>query len=151
MQMQMPFFPEATKLINSTLGYFKNNGLVYYLHNGYPIYCHGEHDENFYRFVCASMVENRLCGIRELARALGVNEKNIQRYAESLRKNGAEWFFNREDKRGQCYKLHEEELTEAQEQINHGIAVKQIAKELGVTEGALRHHIRSGKLKKNKL
>jgi predicted ArsR family transcriptional regulator len=149
-QMQMPFFPTNTKLINSTLGYFEKDGTVFYLHNGLPIYIHAVNDMNYYRFVSATLVENGLCTISELAQALCVNEKNIQRYVQSLRLKGAKWFFNREEKRGQCYKLDSTKFERAQEALYKEVPVRQIAKELQVTEGALRHHIRTGKLKKKK-
>jgi len=149
MQLQMPFFPTETKLINNTLGFFEKEGLVYYLHNGLPIYCHNSDDENYYRFIAANLCENGLCTRKELATALGVNQKNIDRYVESLRSKGVNYFFNREDNRGQCYKLNENKMEQAQEQLNKEVSVRQIGRELQVTEAAIRHHIKNGKLKKN--
>ena len=46
MQMQLPFFLTDTKLINSTLGFREQDGIVYYLHNGNPIFCHCKEDPN---------------------------------------------------------------------------------------------------------
>jgi hypothetical protein len=61
MQKQLPFFPSNTKLINSSLGYRKQDGYVYYLHNGNPIYCHSEADRNGYRFYLGNLIMNNLC------------------------------------------------------------------------------------------
>jgi hypothetical protein len=38
MQMQLPFFPDKTKLLSPSWGIFKKDGFVYYLHNGSPVY-----------------------------------------------------------------------------------------------------------------
>lgn len=148
MQMQLPLFPSTTKLVNATLGFRKDGDMVYYLHNGSPIYCHLASDLNNYRYTCASLIENKLCSIKELSEALGVGRRNIERYVSSLRKKGPEWFFHREEKRGDCHKLDEEKLQQAERMINEFYTVADVAKVLGVTEGALRYHIKKGTIKK---
>jgi hypothetical protein len=104
MQTQLPFFPSETKLINPTLGFREQEGLVYYLHNANPIYCHSQSDRNSYRFILGNLIGNHLCSIRELSEALGENRKNIERYAQRFREKGAEDFFSRKETWGQCYK-----------------------------------------------
>ena len=148
MQMQIPIFPTDTKLINNTLGFRKQEDMVYYLHNGSPIFCHQEQDWNNYRYILANLVENRLCNIKELSDALGVNRRNIERYVKTLREKGSDWFFNREEKRGDCYKLNSEKLKEAERLINEFYSVIDVARILGVTEGALRYHMKKGTIKK---
>jgi biotin operon repressor len=148
MQMQLPIFPNSTVLINSSVGFFKKDNFVYYLHNGSPIHCHEKNDLNYYRYVVANLVVTGLCRPSELSKALGVNSRNIQRYAKSLRELGPNWFFNREENRGKCYKLNEVALQEAQSLIDKFYSVKDVAKLLGVTEGALRYHIKKGNIKK---
>lgn len=83
-----------------------------------------------------------------MSEALGVGRRNIERYAMSLRKKGSEWFFHREEKRGDCYKLNEEKLQQAEQMINEFYTVADVARVLGVTEGALRYHIKKGTIKK---
>ena len=83
MQMQLPFFPTNTKLINDTLGFREQDGTVYYLHNGNPIFCHSKDDLNGYRFQLANVVVNKLCTIGELSSALGIGRKNIERYVKA--------------------------------------------------------------------
>lgn len=148
MQMQLPIFPSGTKLINSTVGVFEKDNFVYYLHNGSPVHCHEKNDLNSYRYITANLIEMGLCRPSEIAKTLGVSNRNIQRYAKSLREKGPSWFFNRKENRGQCYKLNEESLKEAQELINNFYTIKDTAQILGVTEGALRYHINKGNLKK---
>ena len=94
------------------------------------------------------MVVTGLCKPSEIGKALGVSNRNIQRYAKSLREKGSSWFFNRDDNRGKCYKLNEESLKEAEDLIGKSYPVKDTAKLLGVTDGALRYHIKKGNIKK---
>lgn len=148
MQMQLPIFPRSTKLINNSLGFRKQDDMVYYLHNGSPIFCHSENDLNNYRYILANLVENRLCTARELSEALGINKRNVERYLATLRNKGSAWFFNRQEKRGDCYKLNKEMLQEAQYLIDEFYTVADTARLLGVTEGALRYHMKKGRIKK---
>jgi DNA-binding transcriptional MerR regulator len=148
MQMQLPIFPSTTKLINNTLGVRKQDDMVYYLHNGSPILCHQQQDLNNYRYIMANLVENRLCTIKELSEALGVNRRNVERYVKSLREKGPDWFFNRKEQRGSCHKLTDDKLAEAERLINEFYSVIDVARMLGVTEGALRYHMKKGTIKK---
>jgi hypothetical protein len=150
MQMQLPLFPSETKLITPCLGVFEKSGMVYYLHNGSPIYCHSVGDMNNYRYITAMLVVNGLCKPIDLSKTLGVGAINFQRYAKNFREKGVNWFINREEHRGQCYKLNEASLSTAQSMLDENHTILSIAKHLGVTEGALRHHQKTGKLKKNK-
>lgn len=146
--MQLPIFPKETKLINACLGVFEREDFVYYLHNGSPVFCHQKNDLHNYRYIAANMVINGLCKCSELAQALGVSSRNIERYSKALREKGSEYFFNREQKRGSGYKLNEEALAYAQRMINDFYSVGDVARLMGITEGALRYHIKKGTIKK---
>jgi len=149
MQMQLPIFPENTRYINSCLGFFKKDSIIYFLHNGSPISCFQETDLQSYRYICGTLVVSGLCTNSELAKALGVNKKNIERYSKAYREKGSSWFLNRTERRGECYKLKSKELSTAQELLNNNVPISQIANKLGVTEGAIRYHIKKETLKKN--
>lgn len=148
MQMQLPIFPASTKLINSNVGVFEKDDFVYYLHNGSPIHCHDKNDLHYYRYVVANLVVTKLCAPIEIANAFGVSNRNVQRYAKTLREKGPDWFFHREEKRGDAHKLTKEKLGDAQEMIDNFYSVVDVARLLGVTEGALRYHIKKGTIKK---
>ena len=150
MQLQNPIFPQQTKLINGSLGFYAQEGFVYYLHNGNPIFCHSHEDRNSYRYILANLVVNKMCTCAELSRALGINRKNIERYMKTLREKGTDHFFNREERRGQCHKFTEKTREKAQELLNEGYSQKATAKELGLSESAIRYHIRNGNLKKKR-
>ena len=146
--MQLPIFPQSTTLVNPNIGFFEKDDFVYYLHNGWPIYCHQKDDVNSCRYITANLVVTKLCRPGELAAALGVNNRNIQRYAKSLREKGTDWFFQRQEKRGDAHKLTVEKMQQAQQMLDDSCAVAEAARLLGASEGALRYHIKKGRLKK---
>jgi len=79
---------------------------------------------------------------------LGIHIKNVQLYAKALRDKGTEWFFNRDEQRGQCYKFTSEKKEQAQDLLNQGYSAYRVAKETGLSESAIRYHLRSGGFKK---
>lgn len=103
---------------------------------------------NSYRFITANLVDTGLCKCSELADALGVNRRNIERYVKSLREKGSEWFLNREEKRGQAHKITGEMKEQAQKLIDEFYSVSDVARMIGVSEGALRYQIKKGTIKK---
>jgi len=150
MQMQLPLFPANTRLINLTWGVFEKDDFVYYLHNGSPVYCHHKGDLNNYRFITANLVNNKSCHPSELSKVFGVNRKNFQRYSKRLREKGISSFFNPVDNRGKCYKMTPDKFKEAQEYLDSNYSQLKTANNIGVSESAIRYHIKKGTLKKKR-
>lgn len=148
MQMQLPIFPETTKLINSSVGFFKKDDFIYYLHNGSPIFCHHVDSTNNYRYILGNLVESKLCHPSEISRALGISQRNVDRYAQKLREQGMESFFNQADHRGECYKMTVPLLVQAQQLLDAGSSQLKTSKTLGVSESCIRYHLKTGNLKK---
>ena len=148
MQLQLPIFPEKTKLINASVGFFSKDDTVFYLHNGSPILCHKKGDIDNYRFIVAALIEAGLCEAGELSKALGVSHRNINRYHKQFREKGAKSFFNKTDRRGKCYQLTDEKKQNAQELLDSGLSNVSTARQLGVSECSIRYHLKQGNLKK---
>lgn len=151
MQFQLPLFPVDTKLINNSIGFRQQDGFVYYLHSGSPVYCHKVDDMNSYRHTLASLIVNNLCTVGELSSALGINRKNVERYAKSYRKYGSAYFFNREDGRGQCHKMTADLLSQVQEKLDAGMSNYRIAKIYNISNSTIANHLNKGTLKKTKV
>jgi len=75
MQTILPIFPYETKMVNFQVGFKQMDDFVHYFVNGMPVYCHEAGDMNGYRFVLATLVNNKFCSIKELSEALGVHKK----------------------------------------------------------------------------
>ena len=148
MQQILPIFPSDTKMINYRVGFHQIDDFVHYLINGMPVYCHAKGDKNGYRYVMATLIRQNFCTIKELSEALGVPRKNIERYAKALKEKGMAHFFNRKETRGQCHKFTPEKMKDAQELLDGGYSQQGTAKAIGVSESAIRYHIRAGGLKK---
>jgi hypothetical protein len=151
MQTQLPLFPQTTQLINPSVGVNMQDGFVYYLHNGSPLFCHKPEDRNGYRYITANMVESHLCTASEIARALGVSARSVQLNAKALRDKGPGWFFHRTETRGKCYKFTDDTILKAQELLDSGLSKREIGRQLGVSDSAIRYHLERGKLKKKRL
>jgi len=148
MQMQLPLFPKTSRLINSMTAVEERDGMVYYHHTGSVIYCHEKNDIQGYRYITANLVVSGLCRPKEIADVLGVGNRNIQRYAKALREKGSRWFFGRQERRGSCHKMSSEVMDQAQRYLDGFYGVADTAKLLGVSESAIRYHIKKGRLKK---
>lgn len=148
MQLQLPIFPESTKLINATVGFFLKDGIVYYLHNGSPIFCHKKEDKDSFRYIVANLIETGLCKAGELSKVIGISHRNVNRYYKKYREKGAKSFFNKTDRRGKCYQLTDEKMVEAQELLDSGLSNVRTARQLGVSECSIRYHLKRGNLKK---
>jgi len=148
MQQIIPIFPVGIKMVNYQVGFKQMDDFVHYFVNGMPVYCHQVDDKNGYRYVLATLVNNKFCSIKELSGALGVNKKNVERYAKDLREKGMSHFFSRKETRGQCYKFTPDKMNEAQRLLDLGYSQYGTAKAIGVSESAIRYHIKAGSLKK---
>ena len=135
-------------MVNFQVGFKKIDDFIHYFVNGMPVYCHEKEDKNGYRFVLATLVNNKFCSIKELSEALGVPKKNVERYAKSLRDHGMAYFFNRKETRGQCHKMTPAKIEKAQKLLDLGYSQQGTAKAIGVSESAIRYHIKANTLKK---
>lgn len=135
-------------MINAHLGFKKVDNNIYYLHQGKPINCHQADDKKSFEFVVATLVNNGACKGRELSEAMGIGYKNVYRYCKKLREGGAEAFFAKSNRKGDCYRFTEELRSQAQKLLDEGFSNYKIAQKTGLSEGTLRHHLKRGRLKK---
>lgn len=151
MQLQLPFFPAGTKLINDCLGFREQAGTVYYLHNGNPIFSHSKLDRNSFHFILANLITHKLCKLHELSKAFRLKRQNIEHYAKALQERGASYFFERKVHKPPkpiCYKMIPEKISAIQAELDQGLSMKHIALNHDVSTSAIQYHIRNGNLRK---
>ena len=146
-QLSIPVFPENTKMITPVLGVHNREGEVYYMLNGLPIYSHGEEDMRMFRYITSNMLLKGLCKNKDVERAFEVSPQSVKRYKRILAEHGEEGFFA-DARKGSCYKLTPKVLERIQIELDKGRSNSSIAKEEGLSEGSIRHAIKTGKLKK---
>ncbi|MCK5537706.1 MAG: hypothetical protein KAI79_12840 [Bacteroidales bacterium] len=146
--MQLPIFPQSSKLLSATWGVFEKDNFVYYLHNGSPVHIHEKSDLNTYRYVTATLIVNHACSGTRLEKVFGVARINFYRYAKRLREKGPDSFFKTKDRRGQCHKMTPDKIKQAQEYLDLGLSQLKTAKKIKVNETSIRYHLKKGNLKK---
>lgn len=148
MQIQLPIFPDSTKMLSDTWGVFQKDNFVYYLHNGSPVHVHAKDDLNTYRYITGSIIVNNGIKASRLSKVFGVGVRNFERYAKQYRDGGADAFFKPSDQRGKCHKMTPEKIKEAQKYLDAGFSQTKTAKLINVNEAAIRYHLKKGNLKK---
>lgn len=148
MQLLLPIFPPAVKLITHTFGVFVRDGIVNYLHCGVPIYSHAADDQNSFRYISSKFVLQGLCKKVEISRCFVISYDSVKRNTRLLAEQGERAFFGDDHRSGHCYKLVPTVLDRMQRQLDGGVSNNEIARLEGVTEGAIRYAIKQGKLKK---
>jgi len=148
MQLMLPLFPNETKLITPTLGVFKKDELVYYLHCGVPIYSHAVEDIKSFRYITSKFIVERLCRKIEISECFGISYDSVKGYVKLLQEEGDAEFFSNEKRHGYAHKLLPEVVERIQKSIDEGKNNCLIGREEGLSEGAIRYGIKTGKLKK---
>jgi transposase len=147
MQLHLPIFPEASTMISSTVAVMEEDDLVHYVANGLPFYCHGVEEMDAFRHVICILIDQGLCRRAEIVRCFCVTEDFVGRALRIYRKEGHSGLYNQQRKKI-ANKLYGKLLEAIQKKLDTGQSINSIAKEEGVTEGAIRYQIRQNNLKK---
>jgi len=92
-QIRLPFYPEDITLINSTVGFQKNSGIVYYFNGSMPVYQHPKEDLKSFRLFTSQLVVNGNAKQSEVVKAFGVSAISVKRWVKRYREEGAQGFF----------------------------------------------------------
>jgi hypothetical protein len=150
MQLQLPIFPVGTELISGCVGVYEQDGTVQYIINGLPVYTHAKDDLQAFRFFFCNLLHQGLCTKVEIRRAFGVTEDFVNRAWRLYQREGEAGFFKPENRHGYCYKLIGDNLIKAQRLLDAGHSNSATARQVGVSESAIRYAVKSGYLKKKK-
>ncbi len=150
MQLQLPIYPEETKLISQSVGVYEKEGLVQYIVNGLPVYAHSKEDLNSFRFITSNFISHGLCRKVDVERCFGVSEDSVSRYCKKYEKEGAQGFFGEDTRKGRAHKIFGERKERIQKKLDKNQSINSIAKEEGVRESAIRYQIKQGNLKKKR-
>ncbi len=148
MQISLPLFSSDTTLINTNVGFFKNDGIVFYLINGLPIYSHIENDLQAFRFFTSNLIIRGLCKKTEVRRAFHISIDSINRACRTYKAEGEAGFFKPENRHGYCYKLIGDTLILAQQLIDEGKNNCEVGRQCSVSESSIRYALKVGHLKK---
>ena len=146
-QMHLPFFPDGVEHITSELACEKKDGQVTYFNGHMPVFVHAEQDIQTFRMITAQFCINGNAKQADIARAFGVTLISVKRAVKLYREKGVSGFYEAPNRRGAVV-LTEEVLKEAQERLDEGLEISEVAEQLAVKRNTLAKAIGAGRLHK---
>lgn len=148
--MQLPMFPAGTTEINNQIAVVQREGMVYYFHGHLPVFQHGEGDVQAFRMFTSQMIVNGTVKAKEIERAFGVPAVTVKRYVKVMRERGAQGFFIKKPRHSSASVLKGEVLEQAQQLLDEGRSIPEVAREVKVLANTLHKAIGGGRLVKKK-
>jgi len=146
-QMHLPFFPDGVAHITAELAFEKKDGQVAYFNGHMPVFVHAEQDIPTFRMITAQFCINGNAKQADISRAFGITLISVKRAVKLYREKGVAGFYEEPKRRGPAV-LTAEVLKEAQEQLDEGLEISEVAEQIGVKPNTLAKAIRAGRLHK---
>ncbi len=144
-QAQLPFFPHGTTEINANLAFERQTDRVTYFHGLSPVFQHHVNDTKTFHLIVSQFYVNGNATQAEMCRAFGVTSISLKRAVKCYREKGAAGFFEEPARRGAVV-LTAAVLAKAQQQLDAGSEIAEVAAELAIKADTLRKAVAAGKL-----
>ena len=146
--MQLPMFPAGVTEINNRVAVEAKDGQVCYVHGHLPVFQHEETDVRSFRMFTSQMIETGTVKPREIVETFGVPMVTVKRYMKVYRKHGVQGFYETKPRHSSASKLKGETLERAQQLLDQGQSVPEVAEELNVLGNTVHKAIRAGRLRR---
>ena len=146
-QLQLPIFPAGVTEINSRIAVQKESGRVFYLHGHLPVFQHEEQDVRSFRMFTSQMIEGGTVKPKEIVKTSGVPMITVKRYMKLYRELGSRGFYEAKPRRSSASVLKGPVLEQAQQLLEAGRSVPEVAGELKVLANTLHKAVRAGRLR----
>ena len=147
-QLRVPFVPPEAELVNSTVAISRQGNRRLYTAAGVPIFAHDEADEEAERVIAGQIVGLGLAKKTELSRAIGRHRNTIARHAAKLAAEGVAGLRTHKSGPKGAHKLRGRRIGTAQGLLDQGLAIRQVARRVGVTHPTILHALKEGRLRK---
>ena len=147
-QLQLPLFPAGVTEINNRIAVHVEDGRVCYVHGLLPVFQHEEKDLRSFRMFTSQMIVNGTVKPKEIVKTFGVPMITVKRYVKVYRERGAKGFYETTARHSSASVLKGEVLERAQELLDEGGSVPEVAKELEVLGNTVHKAIRAGRLRR---
>ena len=144
-QLQLPMFPDGLTPITNDIAFQRQDGKVVYFHGCLPVFQHEEKDLKSFRMFTSQLVVNGTVRQRDIVRAFQVPLATVKRYMKVHRQHGTAGFFRPARRRGPGV-LTAEVQRQAQELLDGGKSVPDVARQLKLLPNTLHKAIRAGRL-----
>jgi hypothetical protein len=146
-QLQLPIFPAGVTEINSQIAVEKEAGRVVYLYGHLPVFQHGEQDVRSFRMFTSQMIEGGIVKPKEIVKTFGVPMITVKRYVKLYRERGSQGFYEAKPRHSSASVLRGEVLERAQQLLERGQSVPEVAAALNVLTNTLHKALRAGRLR----
>lgn len=145
--MQLPIFPAGVTEINHQLAVEKREGRVYYVYGHAVVFYHEEEDVRGFRMFTSQLIVNGTVKPKEIVQTFGVPMITVKRYVKVFRERGTAGFYVAKPRHNSASVLKGEVLEQAQQRLDQGRSVPEVAGELKVLANTLHKAIRAGRLR----
>lgn len=146
-QMQLPFFPDGATEINANIGVIKEGDQVTYIYGHLPVFTHDVKDVQSFRMITSQLYINGTVKQSDICRVFGVTSISVKRSVKLYRNKGIAGFYAERRKRGAAV-LTSSVLEKAQQLLDEGFEVKEVANQLDLKKDTLRKAVTFGRLHK---
>jgi hypothetical protein len=147
-QMQLPIFPAGVTEINSRVAVEARDGQVCYVYGHLPVFQHEEIDVRSFRMFTSQMIVTGSVKPREIVETFGVPMVTVKRYMKVYRQHGAKGFYESKARHSSASKLKGETLERAQQLLDQGRSVPEVAEEINVLGNTIHKAVRAGRLRR---
>jgi hypothetical protein len=146
-QMQLPIFPAGVTEIDRRIAVQKEAGTVYCIYGHLPVFQHEEGDVRGFRMFTSQTIVDGTVKPKEIVRALGAPAIAVKRYVKLFRRQGAKGFYERRPRHSSAWVLKGEVPARAQQLLDEGRSIPEVAGEVKVLGNTLHKAIRAGRLR----
>lgn len=148
--IELPLLPEEAIALGPRLAVIETREALVFLNASGPLMSCARNDETAKRYIGAVILRQGLAKAEDLAAVLGVHRSTLFRNQKLYRQGGLEAL---RDGRGhgaprRAHKLTDEVLPIAQACLDQGGSQSQAARAIGVSETAIRHAIKTARLRR---
>lgn len=144
-QLQLPTFPAGVTQLSADLGVSCRDGRVSYFYGTLPVFTHGEKDVKSFRMFTSQLYLDGKVKQADLVKVFGVSAISVKRAVKLYEAAGPGGFWRARPTRGPSV-LTVEALKKAQEQLDQGQELREVAVQLGIKYDTMRKAVRAGRL-----
>jgi transposase len=145
-QLHLPTKPGGAQEINDVLAIVRERGHVAYFASGVPVFVHAQDDTTGQRIAAVQLIELGLAQQDQLSAALAIHRSTLYRQHRKLSQAGVLGVVDRKRGPHGPHRLTAEKQQRVAQLLGTGMSIRQVAQQVGVTEGAIRHALRRGTL-----
>ena len=145
-QLQLPMFPAGVTEINNRIAIEVEESQVCYIYGHLPVFQHDKDDVRSFRMFTSQMIVTGSVKPREIVATFGVPMITVKRYMKVYRQQGAKGFYESKPRHSSASKLKGETLEGAQQLLDEGRTVPEVAEAIDVMANTIHKAIRAGRL-----